>query len=425
MNYQETTDYLLNIPKFTGKHTVEDTRAFYKLILPDTSKMKIIHVAGTNGKGSVCAYLRSVLRAMGYTVGIFTSPHLVKINERIKYEDCEITDDEMVTYFEKVKAYLIPGEYHPSFFEYFFFMAMLYFADKKPDYIILETGLGGKLDATNVIDDPVVNIITRIGYDHMAYLGNTLESIAGEKAGILRAGVPVVYDALVEEAAGVIEARAKELDCPSYPLTKADFSLKGVHNKNIDFCYVSRYYSSVRLTLGTGALYQIENASLALKAAEVLFDKSELTEDIIRKAVKETYWKARMDEVLPGVFVDGAHNEDGIRAFIESVSANSGEGKRRLIFGVVKDKEYDKMVEDIVRSRLFESIDVVTIDNPRTVVAAELAELFKKAGYEGIGVYDSVKEAYKDAESRKEDGDVIYIAGSLYLAGEIFDYLGL
>jgi dihydrofolate synthase/folylpolyglutamate synthase len=277
MNYQETTDYLLNIPKFTGKHTVEDTRAFYKLILPDTSKMKIIHVAGTNGKGSVCAYLRSVLRAMGYTVGIFTSPHLVKINERIKYEDCEITDDEMVTYFEKVKAYLIPGEYHPSFFEYFFFMAMLYFADKKPDYIILETGLGGKLDATNVIDDPVVNIITRIGYDHMAYLGNTLESIAGEKAGILRAGVPVVYDALVEEAAGVIEARAKELDCPSYPLTKADFSLEGVHNKNIDFCYVSRYYSSVRLTLGTGALYQIENASLALKAAEVLFDKSELT----------------------------------------------------------------------------------------------------------------------------------------------------
>lgn len=425
MNYQETTDYLLNIPKFTGKHTVEDTRAFYKLILPDTSKMKIIHVAGTNGKGSVCAYLRSVLRAMGYTVGIFTSPHLVRINERIKYEDCEITDDEMVTYFEKVKAYLIPGEYHPSFFEYFFFMAMLYFADKKPDYIILETGLGGKLDATNVIDDPVVNIITRIGYDHMAYLGNTLESIAGEKAGILRAGVPVVYDALVEEAAGVIEARAKELDCPSYPLTKADFSLEGVHNKNIDFCYVSRYYSSVRLTLGTGALYQIENASLALKAAEVLFDKSKLTEDIIRKAVKETYWKARMDEVLPGVFVDGAHNEDGIRAFIESVSANSGEGKRRLIFGVVKDKEYDKMVEDIVRSHLFESIDVVTIDNPRTVVAAELAELFKKAGYEGIGVYDSVKEAYKDAESRKEDGDVIYIAGSLYLAGEIFDYLGL
>ena len=425
MNYQETTDYLLNIPKFAGQHTVALTRAFYKELFPNTSQMKIIHVAGTNGKGSVCAYLRTALRAMGYTVGIFTSPHLVKINERIKYEDADITDDEVITYFDKVKEHLTPGGYHPSFFEYFFFMAMLFFADKKPDYLILETGLGGKLDATSITEDPVINIITRIGYDHMAYLGDTLELIAGEKAGILRENVPVVYDALVDEAAAVIKKQAKELSCPAFPITKEDFSLEAVHNKNIDFYYVSRYYSSVRLTAGTPALYQLENASLALRALEVMFDESKLSPEILKKAVRETHWKARMDEVLPGVFVDGAHNEDGIRAFIESVSANSPEGKRRLIFGVVKDKEYDKMVEDIVTSHLFESIDVVSIDNPRTVTAEELAELFKKAGCGEVGVFASVKEAYKEAESRKEEGDVIYIAGSLYLAGEILDYLGL
>ena len=120
MNYEETVEYLLNIPKFTGKHTVPDTRAFYKKLFPDTSEMKIIHVAGTNGKGSVCAYLRSILREMGYTVGIFTSPHLVRINERIRYEESDITDDEVIKCFEAVKSHLKPGGYHPSFFEYFF-----------------------------------------------------------------------------------------------------------------------------------------------------------------------------------------------------------------------------------------------------------------------------------------------------------------
>ena len=425
MNYEETVDYLLNIPKFTGKHTVPDTRAFYKKLFPDTSEMKIIHVAGTNGKGSVCAYLRSILREMGYTVGIFTSPHLVRINERIRYEESDITDDEVIKCFEAVKSHLKPGGYHPSFFEYFFFMAMFYFMDKKPDYIILETGLGGKLDATNVIEDPVINIITRIGYDHMMYLGDTLELIAGEKAGILRKGVPVVYDALVPEAEAVIRKIATELSCPAFPVTGADFSLIEVMNKSIDFSYVSRYYSSVRLTMGTVALYQMENASVAIRAAEAMFDKESLTEEVIKKAVLKTHWKARMDEVLPGVFVDGAHNEDGIRAFVESVAANHCGGKRHLIFGAVKDKEYDKMADDIVRSDLFDSIDVVSIDNSRAVDATSLAKLFRERGFGEVGVYDSVSKAYKEVKNRVRKDDVIYIAGSLYLAGEILDYLKL
>lgn len=425
MNYQETVNYLLDIPKFTGKHTVEDTKAFYNMILPDTSQMKIIHVAGTNGKGSVCAYLCSVLRKLGYSVGVFTSPHLVKINERIRINEDDISDEELMDSFEKVKSFLKPGEYHPSFFEYLFFMAMLYFDKKKPDYIILETGLGGKLDATNVIDKPLVNIITRIGYDHMAFLGNTLESIAGEKAGILREDVPVVYDALVPEAVRVIEAEAKRIGCPCFPVGKEDFSFGFLNNKSIDFSYNSRYYDYVRLIVGSVAFYQMENVSVAMRAAEVLFDKNELSPAVLQEAVKNTYWKARMDEVLPNVYVDGAHNEDGIQAFIDSVGRFPCSGKRHLIFGVVKDKEYDKMVALIVNSHLFDSIHVVSMENGRSLDAASLADLFSKQNSFSVTVSDSVSKAYEEVNAKKSENDRIYIAGSLYLAGEILDYLKL
>ena len=177
--------------------------------------------------------------------------------------------------------------------------------------------------------------------------------------------------------------------------------------------------------MGTVALYQMENASVAIRAAEAMFDKESLIEDVIKKAVLKTHWKARMDEVLPGVFVDGAHNEDGIRAFVESVAANHCSGKRHLIFGAVKDKEYDKMADDIVRSDLFDSIDVVSIDNTRAVDATSLAKLFRERGFGEVGVYDSVSKAYKEVKNRVRKDDVIYIAGSLYLAGEILDYLKL
>lgn len=425
MNYQDTTEYLLNIPKFTGKHTVEDTRAFYKVLIPDFKETKIIHVAGTNGKGSVCAYLRSVLRTMGYTVGLFTSPHLVKINERIRFEDEDITDGELCLYFDKVMEHLTPGGYHPSFFEYLFFMGMLFFYDKKPDFLILETGLGGKLDATNVIDDPELNVITRIGFDHMAYLGNTIESIAGEKAGIFRAGVPVVFDALVPDAKKVMEREAKRLDCPMYPVTKEDFCEESLGNKNIDFCYSSRYYRSVKLSMGSIALYQMENASVALRAAEVLFSEAEITPEIMQKAVKDTYWKARMDEIIPGVYIDGAHNEDGIDAFIKSVEANKCEGKRSLVFGVVKDKDYEGMVRDLAGSGLFESVRLVPVGGSRELDLGILQELFARFGQENVSTFKAASEAYDDAIKSKTEKDEVYIAGSLYLAGDVLGYLGL
>jgi len=423
MNYSEVVDYISNIPKFTGKHTVEETRAFYKELLPDTSQMKIIHIAGTNGKGSVCAYLRSILRHMGYNVGVFISPHLVKINERIRINEEDITDEEFLEIFNTLKGNLIPGGYHPSYFEFIFFMGMLYFAKKKPDYIILETGLGGRLDATNAIDTALVNVITRIGFDHMAYLGDSLEEIAKEKAGILRDGVPLVYDACVSEAEKVIHEQARLHDCPEFPVSENDFSLESFNNKNIDFSYLSRYYRNVNLKVGTTAIYQMENASLAVRTAEVIFSKEELSLEIIKAGVEDTYWKGRMDELLPGVIIDGAHNEDGIRAFLDSVSYHSCQGKRFLVFGVVSDKEYDKMIEDVIDSKLFYSVDLVSIDDARGVKSESLAKLFRDKGFDRIHLHDSVCRAIDEVSLRRGQSDRIYIAGSLYLVGEVLDYL--
>lgn len=198
--YEEAVDYVLQIPKFTKKNTPEDTRRFYEYLGRPGERSGLIHVAGTNGKGSVCSYIDSVLEEAGYRTGLFTSPHLVDVRERFRLKGEMISTEDFARVFNQVLENVENfsekcgnGVYHPTFFEMLFFMAMLWFQEKRADYIILETGMGGRLDATNVIAHPCVTVITRIGLDHTEYLGNSKEEIAGEKAGIIKKGVPVVF----------------------------------------------------------------------------------------------------------------------------------------------------------------------------------------------------------------------------------------
>ena len=220
MNYEEAVAYIDETPKFTKKNSLDHTKECLRRLGNPQDKFKVIHVAGTNGKGSTCAFLTSVLREAGYSCGLFTSPHLVEINERFQINEVNIDNDTFLKAFEKVKVLadelVAEGSYHPTYFEMLFLMGMVIFAEAGVDYVTLETGLGGRMDATTAVENPVACVITSISLDHMQYLGDTVAKIAGEKAGIVVPGVPVIYDGNDPDAAEVIRARAEELGSPAY-----------------------------------------------------------------------------------------------------------------------------------------------------------------------------------------------------------------
>lgn len=464
--YDQAVEYIMNIPKFTTKNTMEDTRRFLHRLGDPDKELRILHVAGTNGKGSVCAYMRSVLEAAGRRVAVFSSPHLVDVRERFVIDGKMIGREVFIATFLQVYEQLDwqsldAGEgYHPTFFEYLFFMAMLAFAQAKPDYCILETGLGGRLDATNAVAHKEIAVITHMGLDHVEYLGHTLTAIAGEKAGIIQEGVPVVYADTCQEVGQVIRDRAQFLSADAYAVSRIDYRISKISNKNIAFSYISRYYGSVSLTLPTFARYQVENCSLALRALEVLTERErqqaadesdawahaqantrekallQLTPELMEQGVSACFWPGRMEEVLPEVFVDGAHNEDGVKAFLESVAEDGHRGSRHLLFAVVADKDYAAMLRWIVESGLFERLSITCLDNKRAVALDCLKQVL--AEYPDIPVtqYETVSGALEAMLSKQASGEAmsqelqrfpelrtsherIYIVGSLYLVGEV------
>ncbi len=423
----------MNIPRFTAKNTMEDTRRFLHRLGDPDRDLRILHVAGTNGKGSVCAYLRSVLEAAGKRVAVFTSPHLEDVRERFVLEGEMISREMFLEAFLRVYDSMdwpsleAGGGCHPTFFEYLFLMAMLIFSRKKPDYCILETGLGGRLDATNSVAHKEIAVITHIGLDHVEYLGNTLGAIAGEKAGIIREGVPVVYADDCQEVSDVIRERARYLSADAYPVSKIDYRFSKNSNKNIDFSYISRYYGSVTLSIPTIARYQMENCSLALRALEVLAQRQavlgetqlRLTPEIVRRGVQACFWPGRMEEVLPEVYLDGAHNEDGMRAFLESVAADGHEGSRHLLFAVVKDKDYQAMLRRVIGSGLFDRLSVTCLESSRAVAPDVLERELETCPEIKAEQYRCVSEALRSILTGRIPQERIYIAGSLYLAGEV------
>lgn len=431
--FDEAVQYLYDMPRFTTKNTPEDTRNHLeKLGSPDRQIPSIIHVAGTNGKGSVCAYLRYILEETGARVATFTSPHLVDIRERFCINGQMMSKDDFLRIFLQVyesldwTALAQNAGYHPTFFEYLFFMGMLWFAEAAPDYCILETGLGGRLDATNTVSHKELTVITRIGLDHVEYLGDTLEKVAGEKAGIMKSGVPLVCCGEVPEALTIFEKQAQKLQTQVVKVSNSDYALLKFNNKTIDFSLRTRYYGYIGITLHTLARYQMENATIAARAAEELCGPDGLNVRQIQDGLAKAFWPGRMEEVLPEVFVDGAHNEDGIRAFLDAVRGDGCEaaGRQRiLLFSVVQDKDYESMIKQVLDAALFRRIYVAHMATARATGLARLKELWC-AGEEHPETYfcETVQEALERALSDRDD-ERIYIAGSLYLVGEIKEFL--
>ncbi len=421
-SYEKAQRYIEEIPKFAGKNTLEETRKLLFMVAGENLTSKIIHVAGTNGKGSVCAYLRGILMESGRSVGMFISPHLETMRERISINGQLISEEEFAGIFEQVMEKVRQGNRvglsHPSFFEYLFLMAMCYFKDRQPDYIILETGLGGRLDATNSILNPAVCVITEIGYDHMQYLGHTLSQIAAEKAGIMKADVPVVFLDAGEEVTGILTQYAEKMKSPAIILKKDQFLDVNISNKTIDFSLHTGYYNNVRLSLNTPALYQVENASLAFLAAEALRDDN-ITLETIKKGLWAAFWPGRMEEVLPGVFLDGAHNEDGIKAFLRTVREDGCTGKRHLLFGVVADKRYGQMIQMIADSGLFAEAIVTVLETDRSASIDQLKEIWRQYSKMACSFHEDAAQALQKLLNNKTGEDTAYVVGSLYLIGQI------
>lgn len=476
--FLQAREYIEHIPKFIRKNTMQDTRAFYEKLGSPGKGIKVIHVAGTNGKGSVCAFLQSVLMEAGYRAGMFTSPHLIDIRERIRIDRELISQEDFVRVFEAVRDAVwkldkerekkpgmagdargagqnreklnkgdmtrradnawnaMPLSYHPSYFEYLYFMAMLYFEEKEPDFILLETGLGGRLDATSSYPSPCISIITEIGLDHMEYLGETEEKIAAEKAGIVKKGIPLVYFAKNKTVADVLEKAVQKADSKAFPVKPPEISLQKCDEKGIDFSYQSGYYGDSTFHLCTKALYQRENAALCIRALAVLEAEgvARIGEGALRLGLEKMFWEGRMEEVLPDVYLDGAHNIDGMRALLECVrraggQAGNGIGKetggqaeagRILLYATLADKSYEAVIREILRADLFDEIVLTQVSNARTLPGEKLTELFRG---KNPAVFEKAEDAFCYCLKRRKKGTKVYVSGSLYLIGQIKDFL--
>lgn len=417
VNYHNIVNYIEEIPKFTVKNPPEHTKELLRRLGNPQDSIKVIHVAGTNGKGSTCAYLASMLSAGGHKTGLFTSPHLVKINDRFRIDGEIMSDEDFVESFLRVKKVIDEakedGYAHPSYFETLFLMGVDYYYRKHVDYLVLETGLGGGKDPTNCVEKPLACIITSISIDHVQYLGDTIPAIASEKAGIIKPGVPIIFDGHVEEAGRVIEARAKELGSPAYALMPQQYMLKEQTREGIKF-----EFEGTELQIPYIAEYQMMNASLAYFTMKKLQSIHGISDEKLKEGIRGVKWPGRMETILPGVIVDGAHNADGVAQFVKTVHQFRQNNRVVLLFSAVSDKEYDKMIKLICEDIKPHAVVTTQITGERQVTAEVLAGLFKEYGAENVISAAEVGDALKKALELQQDG-MVFCVGSLYLIGEI------
>lgn len=423
--YREATAYIEEIPKFTKKHTLEHTKEFLRRLGNPGMDRKIIHVAGTNGKGSVCAYLQAILMAEGKRTGFFTSPHLVSVNERIRMDHTQIDDAAFLSVFRRVLSVTRQmereGIAHPSYFEFLFGMGMTAFAGTDVEYIILETGLGGRLDATNCVDRPALCVITSISLDHTDILGDTIEDIAREKAGIIKTGVPVFCDGSDLEASKVIREVALERNAPCREISKNAYEILEVNWKYIAFSRVNAYDKDVIYKVPLCGCYQAMNAEIAIEAAEYLLREDKISAENWVSALASIRWEGRMERIAPHMVIDGAHNPGAVEAFVESLKALEAEGCEEpvILFSAVADKKYEEMIAYLCGNLKARAYVVTEVADARKVPARELGRIFRKYTGKKIVCEERLEDALKAAQAERDGKADIFCLGSLYLSGMI------
>ena len=381
-------------------------------------KLRCIHLAGTNGKGSIGSSLATILRKAGFSVGLYTSPHLVKFNERIAINGVPVTDKEVVEGYLAVSEAAGEGR-QPTFFEITTAMALKSFADAAVDWAIIETGMGGRLDATNIVR-PELSVITNIALEHQEYLGDTIGEIAGEKAGIIKAGKPVVTGATQPEALSCITRVAEEL---SAPLHRSGHEFRATANDDGTFDYAGMGCHWPGMRTGLLGEHQVDNAALTLAACEALtpalaaMGQGPLSEAVIREGLAETRWPGRLEKVSddPFIIIDGAHNlaaAEKLAAFLEGLAKQR---RLTLVIGILDDKPHAEILQT-----LLPPCDRVVLTSPqikRSLPAEALLPTAKELAGE-IQVVPTVREAIAHAIDTASEGEAICIAGSLYVVGE-------
>ncbi len=424
--YEEIVESILEIPKFTTKNKLDHTRNLLRKLGDPQDSFKVIHVAGSNGKGSVCACIESALRQSGKRTGLFTSPHLVCIEERFALQGTPCSRSIFAEAAEQVaeaaEAMVKEGMPYPTFFEYIFAVGMVIFSSQKVEYAVLETGLGGRLDATNVVKKPILTVLTSISLEHTEILGDAISEIAAEKAGILKAGVPVVYDASLKEVVAVVEDFAHRLGCPLYPVNLKNMKILLNTGKMIAFSYDSGY-DVTELRIPFVAPYQAQNAAVALQSLKCIAKQEGISAKDIRCGFAQVRWKGRMEQARPEVYFDGAHNSDGIERFLDAAEQITNR-PGILLFSMVKEKNYAYAAERLLARGDWEEIILTKVAGARGIDSEELRELFEQAVKKHgqtviITTIEEVDRAYQYALSVKKPGQVLFCAGSLYLIGEL------
>ena len=401
MTYLEALSYIHSRPKLSKKLGNDALKEILSKLGSPEKELKFVHVAGTNGKGSVCAMTDSVLRECGYKTGLFTSPFIERFNERIKVNGEDIPDAELAEHTDYVKSVCEKNNIELSEFALIFVIALVYFVKNKCDIIVLETGLGGRLDATNAIQESLVSVITSISYDHMQYLGDTIESIAGEKFGIIKEnGTVIVYPDIPDNLYDIGKNIAKGKNAQ---IIKAE-KLNSADGKII--------YEDQVIELSLKGKHQIANASVSICILEALSKNGfTITSDKVIAGLTKTVWPGRLEWIAPGLILDGCHNEEGAQAFSEN--AKSIEQDITVVTGVMADKEYDKVAK--ILSSVAKRVIVTAPDIPRALAPEEYAKYFENY-VEEIYVVQNPIEAVEKALGF--DG-VCAVCGSLYLVGEI------
>jgi len=417
MNYGEALNYIHSISWTFTKPGLERIGELCDKLGNPQNGLSFIHVAGTNGKGSFCSMLDSVLREASYKVGLFTSPYIKEFNERIRFNGENISNDDLAEITDYIRPIADSMIDKPTEFELITAIGLEYFKRKGCDVVVLEAGMGGRLDSTNIIPKSLLSVITGISLDHTAFLGDTVEKIAAEKAGIIKENGTVMYFGKHEGAKEVIKAKADEMGARFVAPDKSSLSLKRC---SLDGCtFDFDHWNDVEISLL--GLYQPENASNVLMAVDELRSLGmNISDEAVYNGLKKARWLARF-EVLskdPLIIFDGAHNPEGIDAAVESVKYYFGDERVCVLTGVMKDKDYE-----YVASRLAEIAKYsfcIKPDNPRALDAAEYAKVLISRGVEATH-RPSVAEAFSDAkEYASQNKCALVCLGSLYMYEEIF-----
>ena len=425
MNYEEAMNFIQNTNKFGSVLGLDNIRELLERLGNPQDQLRVVHIAGTNGKGSTLAFLAGIFRESGYRAGRYVSPASFSYEERFRINEENISKKDLCFYMEKIKnvaeEMVKDGLSHPTMFEIETALSFLYFLDKKVDVVLLETGMGGRLDATNVVKKPIATVIASIGMDHMQFLGDTLEKIASEKAGIIKEGCPVISYNNTKEVNEVIKNKAKQMHAKVTFVNSAGIRVLQESLNGESFSYRSsdgRWYEKIEIPLL--GRHQINNAALALETLNVIKNYYCISDFQTEDGMRKTIWRGRIEilEQEPMVICDGAHNPDGAKSLLSFLQNNFTNQRLIYIMGVLSDKDYEQMVQILAPAA--DKIYTVAPDNPRALSSRELCNCISKY-HQNVEERQRLAECLSEVRQKAEKDDVIIICGTLSFQNELIN----